>query len=88
MAVELRDAFKFTSSEVHTMDFAKMRDESFEIAKGVYDGLTSSKDFVLPDSYIKKYAPIAKRRASLAGHRLAFFIESVFGDKGQNVTTK
>ena len=42
------------------LDFGKMADESYEIAVHVYDGLTEGKDASLPDSYVTKYAPIAK----------------------------
>lgn len=75
IADELRDAFTFTDKEVQTIDFAQFRDESFAIAQHVYDNITEGKDQVLPDEYLTTYQPIAKRRASLAAHRLAYLIE-------------
>lgn len=79
IATELMNAFSFTKSEVETTDFASYRDESFAIAQHVYDGLKEGTDQVLPDTYLSKYEPIAKKRASLAGHRLAYVIEQIFG---------
>jgi hypothetical protein len=75
IADELKDAFKFSKTEVETTDFGQFRDESFAIAQHVYDGLTAGKDQVVPQDYLEKYQPIAKRRASLAGHRIAYLIE-------------
>lgn len=33
----------------------------------------------MPDSYISKFAPIAKKRVVLAANRLVFVIEQIFG---------
>ena len=41
--------------------------------------LNEGKEEILPDAYISKYAPIAKERAALAGYRLAYLIETIFG---------
>lgn len=80
IAVDLKDAFTFTNDEVQTIDFAQFRDESFTIAQHVYDNIKEGKTEVLPQSYLDKYQSIAKRRASLAGHRLAYLIEQIFAD--------
>lgn len=44
IAVELRNSFKFSKTKVNMLDYDKMADESYEIAVGVYDGLTAGKD--------------------------------------------
>lgn len=67
------------ASLYQTLDFAKFRDESSAIAQHVYDDITEGKDQVLPDSYVQKYQPIAKRRVVLAAHRLAYGIGELFG---------
>lgn len=67
------------------LDYDAMANESYEIAVGVYDGLTAGKDQVLPDEYIAKYGPIAKERATLAGHRLAYLIEKIFGNGAKTI---
>jgi hypothetical protein len=82
LATELRDAFTFTRNQVNTIDFANFRDESFTIAQHVYDNIHEGKTEVLPQSYLDKYQAIAKRRASLAGHRLAYLIEQIFSNQG------
>jgi len=72
MADDLVGQFTFSKTETQTTDFSQFRDESSDIAQHVYDGLRNDKTFVVPDSYINKYAPIAKRRVVLAAHRLVF----------------
>ena len=42
--------------------------------------MESSTGTIIPESYISTFAPIAKRRVVLAGYRLAYMIESVYGD--------
>ena len=62
------------ASLYETLNFAKFRDESFEYAKHVYDGLSEGKDQVVPDNYIAKWTPIARERVILAAYRLAYAI--------------
>ena len=88
IANELKDAFQFSTSEAHCADFGRMKTESHDIAIHVYDGLKEGSDQVVPQSYIDKYAPIAKRRASLAGHRLAYIIENIFSSGSQMSAVK
>ena len=55
--------------------------ESNKIAITAYDGLTQGKDQTIPDSYIAKFAPIAKKRVVLAANRLAYAIDHLFSSK-------
>lgn len=80
LADDLVGQFSFKKSETDTTDFKKFRDESHEIAVTVYDGLTQGKDQVVPDAYIAKFAPIAKKRVVLAAYRLVYAIEEIFGE--------
>jgi hypothetical protein len=50
-----------------------MKDESYAVAKTLYDGLTEGKS--LPYSYIAKYKDVILKRVVLAGARLAYAIE-------------
>jgi hypothetical protein len=79
LATELHDSSQFSKSQIQMIDFGKMADESYKIAVHVYDDLNEGKEEILPDAYISKYAPIAKERAALAGYRLAYLIETIFG---------
>lgn len=81
LADDLVKQFKFSKTETNTVDFKQFKDESFEIAQHVYDGLTEGKDQVVPEEYIDKYGPIAKRRVVLAAQRLVYLIGDIFGDK-------
>ena len=67
-----------------TTDFGKFRDESFAIAKHVYDGLTEGTDQVVPADYIAKWVPVAKERAATAAYRLAYAIEQIYGTSTEN----
>lgn len=75
LASDLIHQYTFSSSDVHTTDFKLFRDESHKIAITAYDGLTPGKDQTVPDSYIAKFAPVAKKRVVLAANRLAYAIE-------------
>ena len=79
IAKDLMNSFSFTKQEIETTDFQKFRDESYEIATTAYEGLKEGD--VLPDSYVSKFSEIAKKRAALAGYRLAYIIEQIFGSK-------
>ena len=72
-------SFSFTKQEVETTDFKQFRDESYEIAATAYEGINEGD--ALPDSYVSKFSEIAKKRAALAGYRLAYIIEMIFGSK-------
>ena len=56
-----------------------MKDESYAVAETLYDGLTEGE--ALPDSYIAKYKDVILKRVVLAGARLAYAIEQIFGNK-------
>ena len=61
------------------MDFAQYRDESNQIVKdGVYDGIKPGSSSKIPKWYKEKFLPIAERRVTLAGHRLAYVIQNLF----------
>ena len=79
IANDLMKSFSFTKDEIETIDFKKFRDESYEIATSAYEGIKEGD--VLPDSYVSKFSEIAKKRAALAGYRLAYIIELIFGSK-------
>ena len=79
LSEDLVHQYTFSSSDVKTTDFLKFRDESNKIAVTAYDGLKQGKEEVVPDSYISKFAPIAKKRVVLAANRLAYAIEELFG---------
>ena len=44
IAKDLRSSFKFTKTQIQTMNFDKMADESYKIAVNVYDDITEGKD--------------------------------------------
>ena len=81
VAADLNGQYSFSNSEIQTIDYKSMGQESFEIAITAYDGLTQGKDEVVPDSYIEKFQPIAKKRVVLAANRLVYAIEKIFGAK-------
>lgn len=76
-AQELNDNFQFTNQDVRTDDFDLWRRESYSIAHLAYQGLTPNGP--VPKDYIDKFLPVAQLRVSLAGHRLAYIIEQIFG---------
>jgi len=59
MADDLSSRFTFSKKETDSVDYGQFRDESYDIAVTVYDGLEEGKDKVVPDSYVAKFAPIA-----------------------------
>lgn len=69
--VDLRESFNFTDEEVQTLDFNRYINESYAIAEIAYDGITEGSEERVPDSYLEKFTPIARRRLALSGHRLA-----------------
>lgn len=81
IANDLISKFSFDKSDYETVDYPKFRDESFDIAQHVYDGLTEGKDQVLPEEYVDKYAPIAQERVVLAAYRLYYVTTLLFGDE-------
>jgi len=81
LADDLVHQYTFTTSEINTTDFHKFMVESNKIAITAYDGLTQGKDQTIPDSYIAKFAPIAKKRVVLAANRLAYAIDHLFSSK-------
>ena len=81
MAKELVSEYTPSTSDYKTLDFPKFRDESFNIAVKVYDGLKEGSDQVLPDTYISKYGEIAKKRVILAAYRLFYVMDMLFGSK-------
>lgn len=87
LAKELRESNKFTKTQIQTMNFDKMADESYKIAVHVYDDIEEGKEAVLPDEYIDKYGPIAIERAALAANRLAYLIGQLFGKSNEEDVT-
>ena len=81
LADDLAHQYTFTTSEIQTTDFHKFMVESNKIAVTAYDGLIQGKDQTVPDSYIAKFAPIAKKRVVLAANRLAYAIDQLFSSK-------
>lgn len=79
IASDLVGQYTFSNAEIQVTDFKKMGDESNKIAVTAYDGLTQGKDQVVPDAYIAKFQPIAKKRVVLAADRLVYAIELIFG---------
>lgn len=49
---DFMDGIHVSYKTYRTLNFAKFRDESFEIAQHVYDGLEEGKDKLVPDQYI------------------------------------
>lgn len=81
LATDLSNQYpSFQPSETNTVNFDSFAEESFKIAETVYDGLTEGSDQVVPESYISKFSPIAKRRVVLAAHRLVYAIELIFSN--------
>ena len=76
---DLREAFEFTEEEVETLDFGRFVNESYAIAEIAFDDITEGSDQKLPDWYLEKFTPIARRRVALSGHRLAYLIKQLFG---------
>ena len=81
LADDLVHQYTFTTSDIKTTDFHQFMVESNKIAVTAYDGLTQGKDQTVPDSYIAKFAPVAKKRVVLAANRLAYAIDQLFSSK-------
>lgn len=82
----MASAPRVPTSVSNTLDFAKFRDESSAIAQHVYDSIQEGKDQILPDSYISKWEPIAKKRVAVAAARLTYMIGELFGSKEEEQT--
>ena len=63
------------------LDFKRILEESREIGLTAYDGIEPGDDQLLPQAYLNKYLPVMKERIVLAGFRLAYMIQTIFGNQ-------
>ena len=77
LATELRTKVEgsLTKSEIETIDFKLMEQESFDAGPQLYDGVVNDKDTPLVDGYVDKWMDLAEKRVVLAAYRLAYLIE-------------
>ena len=82
------DTYKYVAkktSSYRTIDYDKMAEESFEIAKTLYKGVKENEK--VPQAYLDKNTPLAYERLTLGGYRLFYQIEYIFGDSNDELPT-
>ena len=71
-------SYAIGTTGVYTYDYDMFADESFKIAKTLYDGVTENE--AVPQAYLDKNTPVAYERLVLGGYRLYYTIDYIFKD--------
>jgi len=71
-------AYAVKSSRVYkSTNYDKWAQESFDLAKTLYTGLTENEE--VPEAYLEKNVPIAYERLIIGGYRLSYTLQYIFG---------
>ena len=81
----ITETYKYAAKKTgtYTIDYDMFADESFKIAKTLYDGVTENE--AVPQDYLDKNVDVAYERLVLGGYRLYYTITYMFGSSNNLV---